>query len=286
MAKSSAILNSVLSTNTPSVQKGNNRIESKRARTYPWGNRPAESYKINITLDIDYEMDAASPRKDNVKVTYDLELTKVDQKVINALTETASTMRCYICKATPKMFNKIQSLPRPANEQNYKYGLCTLHKWIRCFEMMIHISYRLPVKKWRVTSQEDKALVAARKQEVHDRFKAELGLKVDEPKQGAGNTNDGNTARRAFQDEKTFADICGLDKSLVHRFHIILIAISCKLPLDSEKFGAFCWETAELLIELYPWIRIPVSVHILLIQGAAILSSSMLTVGMMSDEAQ
>ena len=47
--------------------------------------------------------------------------------------------------------------------------------------MMIHISYRLPVKKWRVTSQEDKALVAARKQEVHDRFKAELGLKVDEP---------------------------------------------------------------------------------------------------------
>ena len=241
---------------------------------------------INITLDIDYKMDAASPRKDNVKVTYDLALTMVDQKVINALTETASTMRCYICKATPKMFNNIQSLPRPANEPNYKYGFCPLHKWIRCFEMMIHISYRLPVKKWRVISQEDKAQVAARKQEVHDRFKAELGLKVDEPKQGAGNKNDGNTARRAFQDEKTFADICGLDESLVHRFHIILIAISCKLPLDSEKFGAFCRETAELLIELYPWFRMPVSVHILLIHRAAILSSSMLPVGMMSEEAQ
>ena len=53
---------------------------------------------INITLDIDYEMDAASPRKDNVKVTYDLALTMVDQKVINPLTETAR----YICKATPK----------------------------------------------------------------------------------------------------------------------------------------------------------------------------------------
>ena len=100
MAKSSAILNPVLSTNAPSVQKGNNKIESKRARTYTSGNRPAES--INITLDIDYEMDAASPRKDNVKVTYDLALTMVDQKVINTLTETASTMRCYICKATPK----------------------------------------------------------------------------------------------------------------------------------------------------------------------------------------
>ena len=70
------------------------------------------------------------------------------------------------------MINDIQSLPRPANKPNYKYELNPLHKWIRCFEMMIHISYRLPVKKWRVTSQENKALVAARKQEVHDRFKA------------------------------------------------------------------------------------------------------------------
>ena len=102
---------------------------------------------INITLDIDYEMDAASPRKDNVKVTYDLALTMVDQKIINALVETVSTMRCYICKATPKMFNDIQSLLRPANEPNYKYRLCPLHKWIRCFEMKIHISYRFPVKK-------------------------------------------------------------------------------------------------------------------------------------------
>ena len=123
--------------------------------------RILELNPLNITLDIVYEMDTASPRKDNVKVTYDLALTMVDQKVINALTETASTVRCYICKATPKMFTDIQSLPRPANEPNYKYGLCPLHKWIRCFEMMmIQISYRLPVKKWRVTSQEDKTLVA------------------------------------------------------------------------------------------------------------------------------
>ena len=58
---------------------------------------------INLRLIyIDYEMDAASPRRDNVKVTYDLALTMVDQKVINALTETSLTMRCYICKATPK----------------------------------------------------------------------------------------------------------------------------------------------------------------------------------------
>ena len=62
---------------------------------------------MNVTLDIDYEMDIEKPRKDNVQVSYDLQLTMVDQKVINALTETKSTMRCYICGATPKMFNDI-----------------------------------------------------------------------------------------------------------------------------------------------------------------------------------
>ena len=129
-------------------------------------------------------------------------------------------------------------------------------------------------------------MVAARKKEIHDRFKAELGLKVDEPKQGAGNTNDGNTARRAFEDEKMFADICGLNEALIHRLHMIMVALSCKLPIDADKFGAFCRDTAELLIELYPWYRMPVSVHILLIHGAKILASSVLPIGMMSEEAQ
>ncbi len=65
-----------------------------------------------------------------------------------------------------------------------------------------------------------------------------------------------------------------------------MIAISCKRPLDLKKFGAFCRETAELLITLYPWFRMPVSVHILLIHGEEILSSSCLPIGMMSKEAQ
>ena len=203
----------------------------------------------------------------------------VDQKVLNALTETKSSMRCYICGATPKDFNDLDKLSAP-NEDSYDYGLSPLHKWIRCFEMLIHISYRIPIKKWRVSSESDKAVFAARKKEIHDRFRDELGLKVDEPKQGSGNSNDGNTARRAFLAEETFAEICGLDVNLVH----MLIAISCKSSLDPDKFGDYCRKTAELFV--HPWYKMPVSVHVLLIHGAPILSSSLLPIGMMSEEAQ
>ena len=50
--------------------------------------------------------------------------------------------------------------------------------------MLLNIGYRIPVKKLRVSSEAEKSLVAARKKEIQDRFKSELGLKVDEPKQG------------------------------------------------------------------------------------------------------
>lgn len=240
---------------------------------------------LDVALDIDYELVSDENRRDDISVTYDLNLTMVDQKVINALTETKSTMRCYVCGATPKQFNNLQDLP-PSSEEAYQYGLSPLHKWIRCFEMLLHIGYRISVEKWRVSSEADKSSVAARKKEIQDRFKSELGLKVDQPKQGSGNTNDGNTARRAFHEEEIFADICGLDVDIVHRLHVILTAVSCKSEIDSIKFGTYCHETAELLIQLYPWYKMPVSVHILLVHGGVILSSSVLPIGMMSEEAQ
>ena len=62
---------------------------------------------LNVTLDIYYELESDQNRRDDITVTYDLHLTMVDQKVINTLTETKSTMRCYVCGATPKQFNNL-----------------------------------------------------------------------------------------------------------------------------------------------------------------------------------
>ncbi|XP_072022020.1 LOW QUALITY PROTEIN: uncharacterized protein [Amphiura filiformis] len=50
---------------------------------------------LDATLDIDYELACEENRKENIQVKYDLHLTMVDQKVLNALTETKSSMRCY-----------------------------------------------------------------------------------------------------------------------------------------------------------------------------------------------
>ena len=42
-----------------------------------------------------------------VTVKYDMNLTMVDTKVCNSLTDTTSAMRCYVCNCTSSEFNDI-----------------------------------------------------------------------------------------------------------------------------------------------------------------------------------
>ena len=89
----------------------------------------------------------------------------------------------------------------------YRFGLSTLRAWIRCFEYLLHISYRLPIKKWQAKGK-DKEIVKIRKQEINTKFRTELGLRVDQPiPGGSGKTNDGNIARRFFFSAKKSSDV-------------------------------------------------------------------------------
>ena len=66
-------------------------------------------------------------------------------------------MLCLWCY--PKQFNDLEKLPTAPeeSEETYQYGLPTLHKWICCFEMLLHISYRMPFQKWRVAAEDKEA---------------------------------------------------------------------------------------------------------------------------------
>lgn len=140
-----------------------------------------------------------------VSVHFSLYLTLIDGKVLNVITGIKSMQICPICHATPRQFNDLSNintksttfLPRPNNLQ---YGISPLHAWIRFLECLLHISYRLHLKKWQIRSKEDKENFAQRKREVQTILWQKMGLKVDQPKSGgSGITNDGNTARRALK---------------------------------------------------------------------------------------
>lgn len=90
-----------------------------------------------------------------------------------------------------------------------------------------------------------------------------------------GDINDGNTARRFFENSAVSASITGLNECLIKRFHVILQVISSDHEINYNKFQEYGVETAKKFIELYPWYYIPISVHKLLIHGSQVIVHAM-----------
>ena len=226
----------------------------------------------------------------NIEIKYKLVFTMIDGKVKNAITETDSSMRCYICKSTSKQFNNIDLvLKQKVDANNLCFGISSLHAWIRIMEWFLHLAYKCGdemEKKWQARSAEQKRKVAARKQQIQNDFKQLYGLRIDIPKAGSGTTNDGNTARRFFENVSSTAEILGVDEEIIAKSKVMLQAILSGIGIDTEKFKVYCLNLAKRYVELYPWYPMPTSVHVILIHGYAIIEASPLPIGRLSEDAQ
>lgn len=95
-----------------------------------------------------------------------------------------------------------------------------------------------------------------------------------------------NTARRFFAHRDVSSSITGVNEDLINRFHVVLQALSSGYEINITRFEEFALATARRFVELYPWYYMPTTVHKILIHGAQIISSALLPIGQMSEEAQ
>ncbi|CAH1962448.1 unnamed protein product, partial [Acanthoscelides obtectus] len=233
------------------------------------------SFSIAEALALMVDLDISIKTKDGHSYIIEvvLMLTMLDSSVGNVLSETNSTMKCIICGATPKDMNTLAGINRPPNVDNYRFGLSTLHCWIRFFECLLHIGYRLPIKSWQVRGPENKAIVEANKKRIQAEFRAKLSLIVDKPKPGYSSSNDGNTARIFFHNPQTSSDITGVDRELIEKFAIILGVLASGCAIDMEKFASLLEEARNLYIHLYKWYTMPNMVHKVLVHGCEIIDA-------------
>lgn len=112
-----------------------------------------------------------------------------------------------------------------------------------------------------------------------------MGLLVDVPKAHFGNTNDGNTSRTFFANHELSASITGIDVNLIYRFKIILEAISSGNKINTDAFQKYEGEIEELCVKLYGWHPMTPTVHKILRHGAQVISSALLPIGQLSEEA-
>lgn len=209
----------------------------------------------------------------------------LDGKTINILTDTSSSQACNIYKATPKMLNDLEKQKNiVCNEEAYKFGISKLHAHLKCYEYLLHIAYKLELQQWQARGENAKEKVKERKSKIVTEFYKIMGLVVDQPKQGGGNSNDGNTARKFFKDPSIVSQITGINKELIERFSNILSIISCGHCIKEDIFKTYCFETAQMAISLYGWYKMSASVHKLLIHGADIIKSLPLPIGCLSED--
>lgn len=219
-----------------------------------------------------------------LEIKFKMCFTMLDGSVGNILSGTNATSRCFICGASPKEMNSEAVLNKTFPRENLRFGLSTLHCWIRFFECLLHIAYRLPIKSWQVKG-ENKQIVENNKKRIQSEFRSKMALLVDKPKPGFGSTNDGNTARRFFKNPKLSAEITNIDQQLIIKFSIILRVLSSGYKINLDKFRQLLTETRELYINLYSWFYMPSSIHKVLVHGAMVIEFFDLPIGQLSEEA-
>ena len=223
----------------------------------------------------------------NIKVHYEFISTMYDVKSINAITEIKYTKQCYICGLKNKDLGDIdKTLNTPIKKNNLKYGISSLHAWIRCFECLVNLSYKMSICQHEARESDGTKDIAAKyKRYIQEQFKTEMNLIVDQPKQVSGNSNDGNTARIFFNIEEKAARVTGIDIDIIRRFHIILQTLSSGHIIDHTKYKEYAVETAQLLKQKYSWFQISPTVHKVLLHGAEIIEDAAAPIGLLSEEA-
>ena len=91
------------------------------------------------------------------EVSFNIMCTMIDGKVCNVLTCQKASICCNICEVGPKLINDLSHvnnlLPKV---QFYKFGLSTLHCWIRFMEYLLHIAYNMEFQKGSARSKDEK----------------------------------------------------------------------------------------------------------------------------------
>lgn len=226
-----------------------------------------------------------------IKVSFEQQLTMIDGKVANAITDTTSTWKCNICGKMSSQFNENSELT--INENALRFGISPLHARIRFLEFSLHLAYDI---KYRnnpeheyISVRNNADLHKLRKDEkkrIQVEFKEQLGLIIDKPLHCYGSSNDGNTARRFFENPELTSSITGIDINILKRFKIILATINSKKQINVDKFEMFAYETKELLNTMYPWKSMTPTIHRVLAHGKEIIENSMLPLGELTEEAQ
>ena len=241
-----------------------------------------------LSADVERQIDAMTPTRVHLErtageiiVRCNFVMSMADGKVVSTLTGMTFSHACYICGQTSAAICHLSDVP-PVKPENLRFGLATLHAWIRLFEYLLKLAYRIglageippkaPKQLKRVLTAQH---VKKRKTAIQSDFRRQQRLLVDLPKQNFGSTNDGNTARHFFPIRSPLRASPALTKlSRMNDSRVLLPAIFSECHIDADIVEQHAAAAKLRLLTLYPDANMTPAVHKVLDHGADIQSLS------------
>jgi len=82
----------------------------------------------------------------------------------------------FLYNLTSKDFNNIEKCKasKIVCASALEFVMSTLHAWIRFFECLLHVAYKLPIKTSQARGVENKNIVKTTKKEIKEKFKNQI----------------------------------------------------------------------------------------------------------------
>ena len=106
-----------------------------------------------------------------------------------------------------------------------------------------------------------------------DKLLDKLGVLVDMPGKNGGNTTNGNTIRRCFEDPQLLAEVFGLSFDLVNGIITVWKSLRCGFTPDPSRFKKYCLKLVRLYEAELDWAEMCPTLHLILHHGWMLLEA-------------
>lgn len=268
------------------------RLVDEESQEIIWKNPASMSTRFCRTIHLQYKKETAALIQEEYQrlskeieelgivtlaggnISFDGYICQLDLKCLNAVYDNKNTHACPICLKSTKDFNKAIDFP-VVSEARLRHGAGVLHTKIRTMEALVKVAERLELRKYRCSKDQ----VEERKREIQRDLWQSIGVRFGVVTQGFGTSNTGNTARKFFERPKTIAMVLKLPYEVVRRLAVVMVAISCQLPLNDHNFRNYLLETRKAWCEEFHWYPMSPTIHKILAHGADIAFASSVTLG-------
>ena len=219
-------------------------------------------------------------------VCFNLIESMLDGKQKKIKTLTPAYCRCIVCKQPPKILaHRRHPKFGEIDEEALKLGISLLHSHQRFFCWTLKGCKHRDFRNYSCTKPFKKDY-KKRKLQMQRQFKKYMGLFVDFPKHGTGNSTTGMTAKIAFKRPKLLAKIVHVPYFLIKGWKDMMDALNSGYKVCPEKFDVKANEWLDFFHsdESIQWNILNSATHCLLHHGKLILSSTDIEPFFLSEE--